>query len=175
MGGDDQTHNSRKAWKTIKTISNDPTTPTHPCLVNANQIAHQLLANERGNRPTKPKRSILTTVKQSEQSLVYPYTEEKYREGRATLKNNKAAGIDDVLVDQLNHLGPKAHMWLHSMLNMCFTENKIPEVWRQSRIIVILKPGKDASIPKNYRPTSLLCHTYKLYEWLVLNRIIPTI
>ena len=36
----------------------------------------------------------------------------------------------------------------------------------------IIKPGKDASIPKNYRPISLLCHIYKQYERLILNRII---
>ena len=106
--------------------------------------------------PTKPTRPILTTVKQSEQSLVYPFTEEEYRKGIATLKNIKAAGIGDVLVEQLKHLGPKAHRWLHSMLNMCFTENKIP----------------------NYgdNPESLpLCLTYKLYERLILNRITPTV
>ena len=39
----------------------------------------------------------------------------------------------------------------------------------------MLKPGKDASIPKSCRPISLLCHTYKLYERLILNRITPTV
>ena len=126
----DLTHNCRKAWKTIKSISNDPTTPTPPCLVNANQVAHQLLVNGRGNMPTNPKRPIITTVEQSEQSLIYPFTEEEYRKGIATLNNNKAAGIDDVLVEQLKHIGPKVHRWVHSMLNMCFNENKIPKVWR---------------------------------------------
>ena len=38
---------------------------------------------------------------------------------------------------------------------------------------IILKPGKDSAIPKNYRPISLLCHTYKLYERLILNRVLP--
>ena len=61
------------------------------------------------------------------------------------------------------------------MLNICFMENKIPTIWRQSKIIAILKPGKDSSIPMNYRPISLLCHTYKLYEIMILNRIAPAI
>ena len=78
--------------------------------------------------PTKPNRPILTTVEHSEQSLVYPFTKDEYREGIAILNNNKAAGIDDVLVEQLKHLGPRAHRWLHSMINTCFTENKIPKV-----------------------------------------------
>ena len=56
------------------------------------------------------------------------------------------------------------------MLNTCLIENKI---WRQSEIIAILRPGKDSAIPKNYRPISLLCHTYKLYERLILNSVSP--
>ena len=34
------THNSRKVWKTIRNLSNDPTTSNPPCLVSANQVAH---------------------------------------------------------------------------------------------------------------------------------------
>ena len=76
-------------------------------------------------------------------------------------------------MEQLKNLGPKAHKWLHTMLNTCFIENKIPKIWRQSKTIAILKPGKDSAIPKNYRPISLLCHTYTLYERLIKNRVSP--
>ena len=54
-------------------------------------------------------------------------------------------------------------------------DNNIPTVWRQSKIIAILKPGKDSSIPKNYLPKSILCHMLKLYEIMMLNRITPAI
>ena len=143
-----------------------------PCLVNSNQVAHHLLVNGQGTMPTKPKCPALPTV-EGKPSLVSAFSEEEYRKGIAALKNNKAAGIDNILVEQLKNLGPKAHKWLHTMLDTCFIENKIPKIWRQSKIIAILKPGKDSAIPKNYRPISLLCHTYKLYERLISNRVSP--
>ena len=54
-------------------------------------------------------------------------------------------------------------------------ENKVPRLWRQSKIIAILKPGKVYTMPMNYRPISLLCHMYKLYESLTLDRIAPIV
>ena len=145
-----------------------------PCLVSANQVAHQLLVNGRGNMPSKSKRPVLPKTEAST-SMVSPFSKDEYRKGLATLKNNKAADRDTVLVEQLKNLGPKAHKGLHSMLNNCFIDNKIPTIWGQSKIIAILKPGIDSAIPKSYRPISLLCNTYKLYERMILNRIAPTI
>ena len=168
------THNSRQAWKTIRMLSNDPTSSSPPCLVNANQVAHQLLVNSRGNMPSKPKRPVIPET-EAGTSMVSPFSEDEYRKGVATLKYNKVAGRDDVLVEQLKNLGPNAHKWLRAMLNNCFIDNKIPTIWRQSKIIAILKPGKDSAVLKSYRNISLLCHTYKLYERLILNRIAPTI
>ena len=80
---------------------------------------------------TKPKRPELSPI--AEESMDYPFSKEEYRRGIATLKNNKAAGIDDVRVEQLKDHGPKTHKWLLAMLNNCFTQNKIPTIWRKSR------------------------------------------
>ena len=131
------THNSRQAWKTIRMLSNDPTSSSPPCLVNANQVAHQLLVNGRGNMPSKPKRPVIPET-EAGTSMVSPFSEDEYRKGVATLKNNKAAGRDDVLVEQLKNLNPNAHKWLRAMLqNNCFIDNKIPTIWRQSKIIAM--------------------------------------
>ena len=141
--------------------------------MSANQVAHQLLVNGRVTMPPKLKRPVLPPETEGDTSKVYPFSEGEYNKGVAGLKNNKAAGRYNILVEQLKHLGPKAHKWLITMLNICFLENKIPTIWRQSKIIAVLKPGNDSSIPKNYRPISLLCHMYKLYERMILNRIAP--
>ena len=92
------TQTSRKAWKIIKHLSNDPTSHIVPCLVSANQVPHQLLINSRGTMSNKPKRPVLSPT--TEESMVYPCSEEEHIRGMVTLKNNKAAGIDDVLVEQ---------------------------------------------------------------------------
>ena len=120
------THNSRKAWKTINKHSNDPTSSNPPCLVTANQVAHQLLVNGRGTLPSKPKRPVLPPATEGNTSTCYPFSEGEYNKGVAALKNNKTADRDDILVEQLKHLGPKAHKWLLTMLNICFMDNKIP-------------------------------------------------
>ena len=167
----DMTHNSRRAWQTIRKLSNDPTTPNPPCLANANQVAHQLLISGQGTMPTRSKRHIHPPIQEGMPTMVHPFNEEEYKKGIAALKNNKAAGRDDLLVEQLKHLGQKANKWLPAMLNVCFTGNKIPNIWRQSKFSALLKPGKYSAILKNYIPISLLCHTYKLYERMILNRI----
>ena len=125
--------------------------------------------------PTKPKRHIIPPIQEGRPTIMHLFSEEEYKKGTAALKNNKAAGRDDVLVEQLKHPVKKANKLLHSMLNVCFTGNKIPKIWRQSKIIAILKPWKDSAIPKNYRLISLLCNTYTLYKRMILNRIAPVV
>ena len=120
-----------------------------------------------------PKR--LPPIQEGMPTMAHPFSEIRVLKSIATLKSNRAAGRDYVLNEQLKHLGQKANKWLDRMLNVCFTGNKIPKIWRQSKIIAILKPGKDSTMPKNYKPITLLCHTYKLYERMILNRIAPVV
>ena len=110
----DLTDNSRKVWLTIRNISNDPIAPEAHCLVTANQVAHQLLINGRGEMSTKPKCPKLSPVSEEDSSLVLPVPGEEYKKGIATLKIEMEISIDDVLVDQLNNLLPRAHRLLNA-------------------------------------------------------------
>ena len=93
------------------------------------QVAHQLLVNGQG--------TILPTV-EGIPSLVSAFSEEEYIKGITELKYNQLAGIDYVLVEQLNNLGPRAHKWLLPILSKCLTENKIPKL----RLSSYLSQGK---------------------------------
>ena len=66
--------------------------------------------------------------------MAHPLSEEEYRKGITELKNNKAAGKHDVLVEQLKHPGPKANKWLHTMLLLLSTHTSML-VWRCPSIL----------------------------------------
>ena len=63
---------------------------------------------------------------------------------------------------------------LLNLCNFCFTHNICPSVWRCSQIIPVPKKG-DLSLPTNYRGISLMPIAAKLYNKLILNRLIPFI
>ncbi|KAJ8710342.1 hypothetical protein PYW07_009708 [Mythimna separata] len=164
------THNSKKAWSTIRRLTGDPPEPINQGHVTANQIAHQLLLNGKPpHRLPKMRRSVSIPGDNTDISKPFTLTDIIY--AIKALKTGKAAGVDDLTVEQLKHLGPVAVSWLLAFFNKCLLTTNIPKLWRQTKIIAIPKPGKPLNDPKSYRPISLLCHTYKLFERLLLNRL----
>jgi len=72
------------------------------------------------------------------------------------MKNGKAAGYDEIAIEQNKHFGPGASRWLLQLLNTCFHRKCIPKSWRKCKVIALPKPGKNLSDPKSYQPISLL-------------------
>ncbi|KAI5734515.1 hypothetical protein M8J77_007414 [Diaphorina citri] len=167
----DMKSNSRRAWRMIKNLSNDPTKPKEVITnVTANQIAHQLLLN--GKVKGKVKGTKLKRNNMEENDFMSePFTMNELKEGINQLKTNKAAGLDEIRTEQIKYFGIETTKWLLRFYNNCISELKIPKIWRKAHVVALLKPGKDSDSPKNFRPVSLLCHLYKLLERLILNRI----
>ncbi|KAJ8392652.1 hypothetical protein AAFF_G00073260 [Aldrovandia affinis] len=107
--------------------------------------------------------------------LTKPFTMEEFEAELSTMKLRKAAGPDDILTEMITHLGPVTKQSLVNMYNTCLQTQRIPPIWRKAIIIALLKPGKDPNLSKSYRPISLLCITYKLFERLLLSRLSPQI
>ena len=77
-------------------------------------------------------------------------------------KNNKVAGRDYVVVEQLKNIGPKDHRWLLTMKKKCLMENNISTLWRQSKIMAIQKPGKNSKeLPTNIPLVSCCCRPHQ--------------
>ena len=173
----DLTQNSRKAWHNIRKISNDPTKPSSQYEITANQMAHVLIKNGKIQVMKKQSKIEIPYSKYSTDGhkslLSEEFTLHELNEAIKTLVNGKASRIDDINTKLLKQLGPNCQKWLLKMFHACFRENNTPKVWRKVKTIAILKPGKNPQEPKNFRPISLLCHTYKLLERMILNRLLP--
>ena len=140
------------SWKT-----NDPTASKPPCLVTANQVAHQLIVNGRGEMPTKPKCPQVSPISEDNSSLEFAFIEEEYKKGIATLKNKKAAGIDDVLVEQLNNCITTTHKYIIIYISRFFyiiiwiivkqfVEDNTISVWNT---VIPRLPHKHLLLPNN--------------------------
>jgi len=87
------------------------------------------------------------------------------------MKPNKAAGVDDLHMEQIKNFGPLALQYSLNLMNNYVQSMKIPKKWRKYHVVALLKPGKEPNDVNNFRPISLLCHLFKIFERLILNRI----
>ena len=159
------THKSKKAWCTIRKLCDDPCKPKQHCNTTANQVAHQLLLN--GRAPNRqPKVRLDRQRYQYDPGFTRAFTAAELDIGIRVLNNGKAPGLDDIQTELIKQFGHKARFF-----NNCTATKRIPKLWRQAKVVALLKPGKDPSVAKSFRPISLLCHTYKLFERLILNRL----
>ena len=164
----DTSRNSKTAWNLIRKLNNDPAIPKHQHYrVTANQVAHQLLVNRQTKGKKAPRVKFRKNGKQNmEPNPTSPFTALEFSNGIAALKNGKAIGLDGIFTEELKHFGQQAKKWSLELFNRCMETNRIPKIWRKSCVIALPKPGKDLSLPKSFRPISLLCHPYKLFERL---------
>lgn len=70
------------------------------------------------------------------------------------------------------HFGDRS--WLLTLFNKCALTYRIPRIWRRASVLALLKPVKYPSSPMSYRPITLLCITYKLYERMMISSLAPT-
>jgi len=111
----------------------------------------------------------------SDKSLPHPFTEEEISAALQKTKPATAPSYDNIHVEFLKNLCPKARTWLSKFFSRIMATHSIPKIWRKAKVIAIEKPGKDPSLATNYRPISLLSVCYKLLEHLALQRISPTV
>ncbi|GFS20104.1 endonuclease-reverse transcriptase [Elysia marginata] len=99
-----------------------------------------------------------------------PFTKSEVRKCLKDMRKNKSPGPDDITSDVLLIAGEPALDYLTKCLNEILKTGKIPTSWEEAKIIVIYKKGDPCDI-KNYRPISLLSHSYKLFTQLLQTRM----
>ena len=142
----DMPRNSHKAWKLIGKLNNDYTKPTEQhSNITANQIAHQLLLNGKTPHSTRQLNPNLDTD-DCNPNFTKPFCLTKLKQCINSLKNGKAGGLDNIMIEEVKYFGHKALVWLLQLFNNCLASMGIPKIWLRLRMVALLKPGKDSSI-----------------------------
>ena len=120
--------------------------------------------------------AVQQTIRQLDQTVDAPFagriTEDEVRAAVKRGKNMKAPGNDGIFNLVLKKLSNKAYRHLAAIFTRCFELDYFPTRWKQGKIIPIPKPGKDPTNPSSYRPISLLSAVSKVFERLILYRLL---
>jgi hypothetical protein len=108
----------------------------------------------------------------SEPKLTNP---EDVQEAIRGLKVSKAPGPNGVPKKALNNLPQQAVLILVQIFNAILLTHHFPTAWKHARVIPILKPGKDPAPPSSYQPIRLLDAICKLFEKILLVRILHVV
>jgi hypothetical protein len=91
------------------------------------------------------------------------------------LKISKASGPNGTPNRALKHLPQRMILLLVALFNAILRTQYFPPVWKHARVISILKPGKDPALPSSYRSISLLDTIGKVFEKILLSRILSEV
>ncbi|KAJ8872530.1 hypothetical protein PR048_026136 [Dryococelus australis] len=87
------------------------------------------------------------------------------------LSANKAPGDDGIQPIVLKHIQYPALSAITTCINGILRTKTWPTTWKTAKVILFPKPGKNAMLPQNYRPISLLSALSKVAEKVLHNRL----
>ena len=93
-------------------------------------------------------------------------------ENAISLSSPTSPGEDDILYSMISNLPRSTKKFLLEILNSFWCSGTSPKSWKISIIIPVLKPMKDSSLPKNYRPIALTSCISKIYERMINARLV---
>ena len=195
----DLNKDSRKAWTLLNSLSgNSKRVNPQPLESNGKQYTNPTAkanifnkAFSKINKATRRKnldKAMWKLFKQKKksptaviQAFEQDFSEVELSAALKKLKPRKAPGQDNIKNEMIVNLGSKGKLYLLDFINRTWRESALPAAWRTATINPILKKGKKAGEPRNYRPISLTSSigklaermvNYRLYWWLEKNGIL---
>ncbi len=98
------------------------------------------------------------------------FTQDEVGKAIKSLKNNKSAGIDDVVAEQLKYGPQEINQGIADLLNSIAKTGKHPKEVKEGILIPLPKPGKKKGPPGNLRPIILLSMLRKIIAICMIRR-----
>ena len=101
---------------------------------------------------------------ENDKSSIQPIQLSQFNEILLETKKNSAPGEDCISYDLMKKCSDSTKQIFCNIINKCLEENVFPIAWKEAKIRMLPKPGRDKNYAANYRPISLLSALGKMYE-----------
>ena len=109
---------------------------------------------------------------ESHSSFCSPFSPAEFLAAASNLSSSTATGPDKVAYPMLKHLPRSGMDFLLHIFNLSWSSHSFPSIWKTSSIIPIHKMGKPLDSPASFRPISLTSCVSKLFERIILSRLL---
>ena len=109
---------------------------------------------------------------ESHSSFCSPFSPAEFHAAASNLSSSTATGPDKVAYSMLKHLPRSGMDFLFYIFNLSWSSHSFPSIWKTSSIIPIHKMGKPLDTPASFRPISLTSCVSKLFERIILSRLL---
>ena len=113
-----------------------------------------------------------TCPEESHSSFCSPLSPAEFLAAAFNLFLSTATGPDKVAYPMLKHLPRSGMDFLLHIFNLSWSSPSFPSIWKTSSIIPIHKMGKPLDSPASFRPISLTYCVSKLFERIILSRLL---
>ena len=113
-----------------------------------------------------------TCSEESHSSFCSLFSFAEFLAAASNLSSSSATGPDKVAYPMLKHLPRSGMDFLLYIFNLSWFSHSFPSIWNTSSIIPIHKMGKPLGSPASFRPISLISCVSKLFERIILSRLL---
>ena len=113
-----------------------------------------------------------TCREESHSSFCSPFSPAEFLAAASNLSLSTATGPDKVAYSMLKHLPRSGMDFLLHIFNLYWSSHSFPSIWKTASIIPIDKMGKPLDSPTSFRSISLTSCVSKLFERIVLSRLL---
>ena len=113
-----------------------------------------------------------TCSEESHSSFCSSISPAEFLAAASNLSSSTATGPDKVAYPMLKHLPRSGMDFLLHIFNLSWSSHSFPSIWKTSFIIPIHKMEKPLDSPASFRPISLTSCLSKLFERIILSRLL---